>query len=497
MFFLKYFNYSIRLILRRYKYSKVRTTMLIGRKKEIEILKNAQKDDFSHFIAIYGRRRIGKTYLVREAFDNRITFQHAGLSRGSLSDQIFAFEASIKNAGGTTSKKVKNYLEAFEDLKSLIVNSTETKKVIFIDELSWMDTQNGDLMVALEHFWNGWASARKDIVLIVCASATSWMLNKVIHNKGGLYNRLTEQIGLESFTLKECEEYVQAHGLVFTKEQIMQYYMIFGGIPYYWTFLQKGLSLAQNVDRILFEKGAPLKEEFKYLYASIYNNPSSHIKIVEALAKKKVGMTREEIIESTRLSNSGDLSTKLEELQSCGFIRKYNSFGTKKKNAVYQLIDNYTLFYYQFMENNPTDEHFWSNQINTPNINTWLGLAFERICLRHVEQMKSKLGISGIYSEVNSWYCKKDADRGLHGTQIDLMIVRKDQVINVCEIKYSGSEYTVTGKVDMDIKKKMQDLVIATKTKCALYPTIITPYGLVENAYSSNIQSVITMADLF
>ena len=471
--------------------------MIIGRKAEIDILNKTLQDDYSHFVAIYGRRRIGKTFLIREAFNYRFTFQHSGLSEGGLKEQLFAFEASIKDAGGTPGKKRKNWLGAFEDLKDIIRASNEKKKIIFIDELSWMDTQNSDLMVALENFWNGWASARKDVVLIVCASATSWMLSKVVHNKGGLYNRLTEQIHLKSFSLAECEEYIKTKDMAFTRNQILQYYMVFGGIPFYWGFLEKGLSIPQNIDKILFAKNAPLMDEFKYLYASIFRNPENYIKIIEALATKKVGMTREEIIKHTGLANSGEMTTRLEELESCGFIRKYDAFGMKKKNAIFQLIDNYTLFYYQFLANNPTDEHFWSNQINTPVVNTWQGLAFERVCLEHVKQIKQKLGISGVQTEVNSWYSKPDSEKGIRGAQIDLLIVRKDQVINLCEMKYSNAEFIITNEVDLSIRNKISDFINVTKTKYAIYPTIVTTYGLVENSYSGNIQSTVSLDDLF
>ena len=471
--------------------------MLIGRKKEINLLHEIQNDDSSHFLAIYGRRRVGKTFLIREAFDYRFAFQHAGLSDSGMKGQIFAFVSSLKNAGYEVKKQPKNWLEAFEYLKDLIRKSSEKKKIIFIDELSWMDTPKCDLMVALENFWNGFVSARKDIVLIVCASATSWMLSKVVHNKGGLYNRLTEQIHLRTFCLGECEEYVKNSGLAFNRNQILQYYMIFGGVPYYWGFLKKGLSLSQNIDRILFEKDAPLRDEFKYLYASVFKKPENYVKIIEALGTKKVGMTREEIINAAKISNSGDLTTKLEELESCGFIRKYYAFGMKKKNAIYQLMDCFTLFYFKFLKSQPTDEHFWTNQINTPLVNTWMGLAFERVCMEHIEQIKVKLGISGVLTEVNSWYCKADLDNGVFGSQIDMLIVRKDQVINLCEMKYSQSEYTITEKVDRNIRNKINDLITVSGTKYAIYPTIITTYGLVENSYSQEVQSVVTMDDLF
>ena len=471
--------------------------MIFGREKELDILKAAALDDQSRFIAVYGRRRIGKTFLIREAFGYRFTFQHAGLSEGGIREQIFAFESSIKDAGGTFSDKAKNWLEAFEDLKELIRSSREERKIIFLDELSWMDTQNSDLIVALENFWNGWASARKDIVLIVSASATSWMINKVIHNKGGLYNRRTDRIGLDPFMLAECEKYVKARNLKLNRDQILQYYMIFGGVPYYWTFLQKGLSIPQNVDQILFDKEAPLKDEFEHLYSSIFRYPETYIRIIKTIGHKKAGMTREELILASGIPNSGNLSKKLEELESCGFIRKYTSYGKKSKNAVYQLIDHFTLFYYQFMEKGVTDSHFWSGQINTSKINGWMGLAYERVVLRHVSQIKKKLGISGVHSEEFSWYAAPDKEKGLPGAQIDLLIARKDRVINLCEVKYSSSEYLVTKKDDDGIRRKIAVFSQTTGTRDAIFPILITNVGVIDNSYAMNFQSVIILDDLF
>lgn len=471
--------------------------MIIGREKEIQILNEALEDDGSHFIAVYGRRRVGKTFLIRETFGYRFTFQHAGLSEGGMKEQIFTFCSSLKDAGYEFKRRPQNWLEAFEGLKDLVRQSKEKRKVIFIDELSWMDTPRCDLMAALENFWNVFASARRDIVLIVCASATSWMLSKVVNNKGGLYNRLTERMNLQTFSLQECEEYVREKGLILNREQILQYYMICGGVPFYWEFLEKGYSLSQNIDNIFFAENAPLKKEFKYLYASVFKKPEVYVQIIKTLGSKKVGMTREELIQYSGITNSGDLTGKLEELESCGFIRKYYSYGMKKKNAMYQLMDCFTLFHFHFLADEPTDEHFWSNQINTPAMNTWLGLAFERVCLLHVNQMKYRLGISGVLTEQNSWYCKANADEGIFGSQIDLLIVRKDQVINLCEMKYSGAEYTITDAVQRSIRNKISDLQKVTGTKHAIHPTLITTYGMMDNAYGNEIQVVITMEDLF
>ena len=471
--------------------------MFIGRDNEIKVLKKAKEDNRPHFIAVYGRRRIGKTSLIRKAYGEDFLFQHAGLSKGGLTKQLSAFTSSLEKAGYISNRKTKNWMDAFDELRNLVLKSEKDKKIIFLDEISWMDTPRCDLLVALEYFWNSFASARNDIILIVAASATSWILSKIIHNKGGLYNRLTEEINLTGFTLKECEEFTNEKGLVLTRNQILQFYMVFGGVPYYWEFIEKGLSLNQNIDNILFSSNAPLRNEFTYIFSSIFRKPEIYLRIVKALGTKKVGMTRDEIIEKTSIDNSGALTKQLEELESCGFIRKYYAFGMKTKNALYQLIDNYTLFYYSFLEKYPTDENFWTNQINTPRLNNWMGLAFERVCLEHVKQIKMKLGISGVYTEVNSWYCKKDDEKGLFGSQIDLLIVRKDQVINLCEMKYSDTEYTIKKETDESIRKKISDLRNGTKSKFAIFPTIITTYGLVENSYSLNIQSVITLDDLF
>lgn len=473
------------------------TLILTGRRYELGVLQQALRDNQSHFIAVYGRRRIGKTFLIREAFEYRFTFQHAGLFDRKKEEQLQAFASSLKDAGYAPARSPRNWLEAFDELKKLIRRSTEKRKVIFIDELSWMDTRGSDLMAALEHFWNAWASSRKDILLIVCASATSWMLSNVVHNKGGLYNRLTEQLPLRGFSLSECQELVRNNGLVLTRDQVLQAYMVFGGVPYYWSFLQKGKSLTQNIDLMFFADRAPLKDEFRYLYASLFRHPDGYLQIIRTLAQRKVGMTREELIAASGIPNTGDLTKKLTELESCGFIRKYNAYGMKKKNAVYQLIDFLTLFCLRFMEDGQQDPHFWENQLNTPAVNTWMGLAFERVCLEHVEQLKAGLGISGVLTQVNSWYGPPDPDRGIFGSQIDLLIVRKDQVINLCEMKYSGTEYIVTEKTARDLNRKIHDFVSCTASRFAIHPTLITPCGIADNAHSGIFQSVLTLDNLF
>ena len=470
--------------------------MIIGRKEEQQILHSAAQSENSEFVAVYGRRRVGKTYLIRETFGYKFTFQHTGLAKGNTKEQLFSFAISLRDAGYDDCPIPKSWLEAFSLLSTYLKNSTDEKKIVFLDELPWMDTPRSNFISAFEHFWNGWASARKDIVLIICGSATSWIINKVINDHGGLHNRVTKQIALQPFTLKECEMFAQSKGLEMSRYQLAECYMVLGGIPYYWSLLEKGLSLAQNIDKIIFAKNGKLSNEFNQLYASLFKSPEQYIDIVTALGKKKAGMTREEIIAATDKYSNGALSKVLDELEYCGFIRKYNGFDKKSKQAIYQLIDNYTLFYFKFIQQNENnDEHFWSASIDSAMHRAWSGLAFERLCMAHTQQIKAALGIAGVLSNVYSW--RKEADETSDGAQIDLLIDRKDQVINLCEMKYSLSEYIIDAEYEQKLRNKKSVFIDTTNTRKAVHLTMVTTFGIKVNAHSGIVQNEITLEDLF
>ena len=477
---------------------------MIGREKEKKYLLSLLEEDESQFVAVFGRRRVGKTYLVRETFDYHFTFQHSGVSSSELGNcnlrvQLERFASSLREAGWKSSSVPSSWNEAFDALKEVIKESTDKKKVIFIDELSWMDTGHGGLIPALENFWNGWVTARreKDVILIVCASATYWIMDKVVNSRGGLHNRLTGQIHLMPFTLGECRDYLESRKIRFSLHQILQCYMILGGVPFYWSLLQKNMSLAGNIDYLFFSDDAMLREEYNNLYRALFNTPEQYLEIIEALSERGSGLTRDEIISSTGIPSSGALSRKLMELENCGFIRSYVPFGYSKNMMVYQLIDNYTIFYHRFLKNRHYDQNEWSNQINSPSVNAWSGFAFERVCLCHIAQIKKALGISGVLTEVNAWKCREDKEKGIRGSQIDLLIVRKDQTINVCEMKYSQSGFIVDAQFVRDMKRKMNDFRLKTGTRYALHSTLITTYPIERTPYSDELQAVITAEDLF
>lgn len=470
--------------------------MLIGREEEIYQLEEAYSSPESEFVAIYGRRRIGKTYLVRETLQNRFSFFHAGVSKLPAKGQLVAFYNSLVNHGYTPSRIPKNWLEAFQYLLTFIKDKKENKKIIFLDELPWMDTPKSDFLPAFEHFWNGWASARKDILLIVCGSATSWIIKNIVNNHGGLHNRLSRSIKLKQFTLRECEKYVTAVRMQMTRPQIIEAYMIFGGVPYYWSKLDHRFSLAQNIDRMFFTENAILKNEFEDLYASLFKHPDPYLKIISVLGKKKVGMTIEEISESTKLFRNGSLTKYLGDLEACGFIRSYSSYGNRVKGTVYQLIDNYTLFYYRFLSSKKnTDEGYWSKIQTSAVFSNWCGLSFERICLLHIRQIKNALGIGGILSNEFSWRTPPYAD--LPGVEIDLLIERADKVFNLCEMKYTKNPFIIDKKYAANLQNKIARLRDVTKTRNAIFLTMIAASGLTSNEYAGDIQNIITADALF
>lgn len=469
---------------------------MIGRIEEQRRLQEAFHSEYSEFVAVYGRRRVGKTFLVREQFNYTFTFQHTGLARKSTRQQLQSFQQSLRRQGYKKAPLPGNWIEAFDMLKDLIEWSNDKRKVVFIDEMPWMDAPRSSFLPALENFWNGFASARKDVVLIACGSATSWIVKKLLKNKRGLHNRVTYRIHLQPFTLNECEQYANDRKLGMNRKQLIEGYMALGGIPYYWSLLDKSKSLIQNIDRLFFSKDGELKGEYNELYASLFNHPEKYTTIIEILGKKRLGLSREEIIKEGKLESNGKLSEILEDLENCGFIRKYNMIGMKSKSALYQLIDFYTLFYFRFIQNNPVnDEHFWSKSIDTGEYNNWCGLAFERVCLLHSRQIKARLGIAGIISSEYAWWV--DNEDGKRGAQIDLLIDRNDGVINLCEMKYTKTPFRIDANYEATLQNKRTRFVETTRTHKAVHLTMVSLQGLERNSYADEIQSQVTGGDLF
>ena len=426
--------------------------MLIGRENEAKRLKDAMNSKRSEFVAVYGRRRVGKTFLIKEVLGERLVFFHSGLAHRNKAAQLAEFEKSLELYGMRSRRRIRNWSDAFFALQLGLAASSAARKVVFLDELPWMDTRKSDFVSALEHFWNGWCFMRNDILLVVCARGAT--------------------------------------------VQLLEGYMVLGGIPYYWERLEKSRSMDQNIDWLFYGEDAPLGDEFDQLYASLFANPLGHLRVVEALATKKAGMSREEIITATGLDDNGALTKVLAELAACGFLRLYRSPGKKCRSTLYQLIDNFTLFYYRFLANGGNASRGgWLSQAASAARNVWNGLAFERVCLEHLPQIKEALGISGIRTEAYAWRSRGGGEDD--GAQIDLIISRADKVVNVCEMKYSSEEYEITEEEHAKLLHRRNAYVRETSFKGSAFITLVSPYGARRNAYSNDVQSEVTLDALF
>lgn len=469
---------------------------IIGRAFEQHKLTEIIESGKAEFVAIYGRRRVGKTFLVKEFFDNKFAFYATGLANSNTKTQLVNFTIFLNKSFNKEFRAPKNWLEAFSILQTEL-SHIQGDKVIFIDELPWLDTKKSDFLTGLEFFWNSWASTQSGLKLFVCGSAASWMINKLIRNKGGLYNRVTQRIKIEPFSLQETEVFLKSKDIYVDRYQILNLYMVMGGIPYYLEQIKKGQSVTQNIENICFEETGLLKSEFQFIFSSLFNNSEKHEQLLRKIYSLGTRATRDNLVKQFQLISGGDLTIKLNELEESGFIKSYVPFGINKTKKIYIISDYYTLFYFKFIEHSGKFESGnWKNRIDDASVNAWMGLAYEQICRDHIKNIKKALGIEGIYSETSTWSKKGDEDSS--GAQIDLIIDRKDRVINLCEIKYSINSYEITKAYDLNLRNKIGAFKDSTKTKKAVFMTMITTFGLVKNQYSrSIIQNELTMDNLF
>lgn len=469
----------------------------IGRKAEIAKIQSARDNNYSEFIAVYGRRRVGKTMLIRHVFDNQFTFHVTGIANVRKEGQIQNFLTTLyrQQEKDLPKELPKNWFMTFQHLITFLEKSKDEKKVVFLDELPWFDTPKSDFLPSLEHFWNSWASYRDDVLLVVCGSAASWMINKLINHRGGLHNRTTKRIWLKPFKLKEAEELLKTKNPALNRYQIIQMYMIMGGIPFYLNEVSRELSAMQNIEKICFARDGLLRTEFENLFKALFSKAERHEAIAEAIATKSKGLTRDEILKITGLPKGGSLTRLLDEMEVSGFIRKYRPFQNKKKSSLYQLNDFYTLFYFKFIKKADfIDEGNWIKITNTPTYRAWSGYAFEQICLYHVTEIKQAIGISGVISRTYSWKSQTSEK----GAQIDLVIDRNDQVVNICEIKFSQDIYTISKSYADNLRNKRGTFSFETGTKKAVFLTMITTYGTRKNShYHDLVQNEVTMDALF
>lgn len=470
---------------------------IVGRIEEQKLLLSLKDSPKAEFVALYGRRRVGKTFLINQLFGSDFAFKMTGVLDGSLKDQLAAFSDSMDDFGYDMEEKPKDWMEAFKLLKRALKSRVESGApcVIFLDELPAMDAKKSGIANAVGYFWNSWASLFSNVTLIVCGSATSWMITNIVDSKGGLHDRITQEIHVRPFCLKETEEYFNENGFQWNRDIILQAYMAFGGIPYYLSLLSPKESFTQNIDRLFFGPDEKMRREFKRLFATLYNRPEGYIEIVKKLCESKHGVTRKELAESLKVSNNALLGKKLDDLVHCDLLRKIpvREKKIKKNDFVFQLADFFCIFWLTFIQKAELENNYWQHHINTPEINTWMGLSFERICMSHIQQIKKALRIDGISTISYAWRSKNSTP----GAQIDLVIERADKIVNLCEIKYSQTPYSIDKDEYQKLLNRREAFSKETGLRHSPWITMIASEGLSQGMYSDIAQGVVTKDELF
>ena len=475
---------------------------IIGREQEIQYLNKVLLSGKPEFLVVYGRRRVGKTYLIYEHLKNDIIFSFSGSYNVPAKVQIgnFFSEYLRITKGQHQTTPPEDWDKAFSYLADYLYSlnpAAGQRAVVFIDELPWLDTPKSGFVPALEYFWNQHASKMNHVLLIGCGSVASWMIKKLLKSKGGLYNRVTARIKLEPFSLGQTATYCQQKGIKLSHYQIVQFYMAMGGIPFYLNAIEPGKSVVQLIDEICFSPTGLLADEYEKMYYSLFKNAGNHLAIIEALAKHPYGMLRGDLMKASGLPPGGTFARALEELLDSGFIMKLHPFQKKEKESMYRLIDMYSLFYLRFIRGNAGRAGVsWPLLSADSSYTVWSGYAYENICLLHTKQLLKKLGLSGTLTRISSWYFKGTDE--LPGAQVDLLIDRKDGMINLCEVKFTNKEFVLTKEYASKLRQKSTIFEAATQTKKTVIKTLISTYPAMQNVhYLESIQSEVGMDDLF
>ena len=473
--------------------------VLIGRKEEQAILQEALLSDRAEMVAVFGRRRVGKTYLIKHTYQEHIAFELTGLQSLNNAEQLqnFSNQLGIFSQSPLPVKTPTNWLNAFFMLASFLDQQPKNKKrVVFLDEVPWLAGNKAAFITGLGWFWNSWAETR-NIVVVICGSAASWMIQKIVNDRGGLHNRITKRVFLYPFTLSETETYLQSRQIFYNRYQILQIYMAMGGIPHYLNEIKAGKSATQNINDICFSKNGFLRDEFSRLYASLFANSSNHIATVIALSKSRQGLTHPAVIKNAQLSEGGNTSKTLEELEQSGFITSYYPFDKRKKDMLYRLTDEYSLFYLLFIAHNKdSGDETWNQLSQTQTAKIWCGYAYENTCLKHLPNIKKALGITGVYTQSSTFF-QKGNEEG-KGAQIDLILDRNDQIINLFEIKFYNTEFTLSETEAKSLRNQMWTFKEKTKTKKHLMIVVLTTFGMTHNKHSIGlVENILTMGALF
>ncbi len=484
---------------------------IIGREKELQELEEAYQSDNAEFIAVYGRWRVGKTFLVTNSLSNRedtLFFHISGTKKGTKAEQIKNFTDEISDKflkPGARIESPKTWRDALRLLTEYIKDYKGKKVVLFFDEFPWLVSKRSELMETFQFHWNRHWSLDDRIKLIVCGSSAGWILEKIINDRDGLYNRVTHRIHLEPFNLHETKEYLRSRGASLQNRDITNLYMVLGGIPFYLSQTKTRLSAMQNIEFLAFRKNSFLMTEFDNLYATLFSEDAGHIELAKIISKHRYGINRKNIVAaSPRFKKGGRLTTLLKDLEQAGFISRFTPFESKKKEAFYKMEDEYSLFYFNWIE--PIRETplarsmkigYWEQELKSPAWHSWAGYAFEALCIKHISQISEALGIS-VTAKPHTWRYVPPKGSLERGAQVDLLFDRDDNSITLCEIKYTREPFILDKEQMHKLWNRIDVFKQHTKTQKNIFLSFISAQGLKKTVYSEEfVHQIVSLEDLF
>ncbi len=471
---------------------------IISRKEEKKDLEYCERSKKSELICVYGRRRVGKTFLVEQTFRD-FAFRAVGLEKGTTKQQLKSFGQRLIEYGDDIKQTPENWFEAFSRLDKIlsgesIRRSLNGKKIVFLDEFPWFATKKSDFLVAFEDYWNRRGTQDGDLLFIICGSATSWIIKNVIKNTGNMFQRVTKKICVEPFTLAETELFFKDREFDWSREQIAECQMIFGGLPFFFDLMNTSQSLVKNINRLLFDKDALFGDETKKLLDATLSESPIYEKILSKLAFARYGIKKSELQVEIAAPN-GTYGRAVQDLVDCGYVIEYKKKYEEYNPLYIQLVDPFLLFHYHYLSKEKRIDSYEDLIGNIGRYDNWRGTAFEILCLNNTASIKSALGIRGVKTECYPWY--NSTDKKNERVQIDMVIERADKITNLCEIKYTNKPFVIDASYEQELIKKRDIFKEKTGTSQALKVIIISAAGVSGTRYTSYISDIITLDDIF
>lgn len=471
---------------------------MVGRVQERRCLDRCDGSDKSELVCVYGRRRVGKTFLVEQTLGPFFAFHVVGSKDAATSSQLREFGLELTDRGDPNPNPPADWREAFNRLYKVITapdapRSPHGKAVVFIDEFPWFAKQRSDFLSAFSTFWNRRSTTGQKLLVVICGSATSWVIEHVLESAGDMAARVTESIFLKPFALAETKEYFDSRGFGWDERSLIETQMVFGGLPYFFSLMSPHQSLAQSIDRLCLRPRAQLRDETMILLESTMRRSRLYVELFALLAQHRYGVPKAEAMRLLGHSTNQFIKATAEAVK-CGYVHEYKNLSKPQNPKYLMLVDPFILFHYRLIEPAHGDSpRSWADFVaDQERYTAWRGNAFEIVCLQHVRQLKSALGIGGVLTKEYPWASARKAG----GAQVDLVIERADRIVNLCEMKFTDAPYELTSAVEQELVRKREVFREETGTRLALKTVLVSAQGT-AGYHDSQIAQIITADDLF